>query len=494
MLTLNPKNQLPANQLPSNPTSTLGSNFIGGGGADIAIGGANLLATALDNTESGGRKSAIGAGLSGAATGASMGKLLGPKGMAVGAVLGATVGAIGASRRNKRIEEANRKAVEEEQAALNMRNMQVATNTQAPMYQEGTPAAAISGPVEVERDEIVMRKNALGKYSVVADFVGGKTHNQGGELFDIREGDVVFPGDKRKKIKSLLQQNNHAGIEAERLKLPQDITPSGELAKGLDNSLNLDLSKGTTPLWLQDPAPVLTSPHAGSPVMVEHHTMRTPITESHPSPIPLKSSPATSRNKIDISEGVSEALRYVPAATNIIRGLQRPETVKRRFLTPETIQYRDMSEGVRQEIAVQAAIDAENASRFSGGSGQAARAGKSLAGSNRLRNLQNVNVHEASRAAQIEAQNIGIRNQARGVNLDLANKYEDMDAMNRAAIDAYFDQGVHDMGRIGRQISIDRRAETSQDVALGIMGTRDFTYDRQGNRIRFRRETTKPNR
>lgn len=87
-----------------------------------------------------------------------------------------------------------------------------------------------SKPVEVERDEIVLRKHGK-MFKKVADFKGGKTHGQGGEDYMASEGDVIIPGKHRTKVQRMLKNRRWSGIESLRQSLPKD---SDTAAAGLD--------------------------------------------------------------------------------------------------------------------------------------------------------------------------------------------------------------------------------------------------------------------
>lgn len=65
----------------------------------------------------------------------------------------------------------------------------------------GTKGTKAVKPIEVERDETIFRQDPITKqYKLVADFQGGKTHEQGGEPFVAMDGDVIFPGKLRHHI------------------------------------------------------------------------------------------------------------------------------------------------------------------------------------------------------------------------------------------------------------------------------------------------------
>jgi hypothetical protein len=73
------------------------------------------------------------------------------------------------------------------------------------MYEEGTEAVDTNAPtpdsamIEVEKDELIFRRFGA-SYQLVADFIGGDTHEEGGEPFVAEEGDVIFPGSMRDMI------------------------------------------------------------------------------------------------------------------------------------------------------------------------------------------------------------------------------------------------------------------------------------------------------
>jgi len=503
------------------------------GAGQLLGGAAGLIDSRTDGTSS-----VAEAVLTGAGSGAAAGAALGPIGATVGGVIGGAVSGISTSIKNKSITGAAKKASLEEQQARTLSTMQPAQNTQAPMYEFGTAAAEVSQPVEVEKDEVVLRKNSLGKFYIAADFGGGKTHEQGGEDYIMEKGDIVFPGNKRGRIKTLLSNNNHAGIESERMRLPRDVPQNEKLRfgnRGTDlepGEIGVNIpsayfdfmavgkeaaieeveastkAKATTTQavrsapgtkgakadeagtvlgeddkdYVYNSPSWLTNSAAGAP------RDEAPVFESAAKSVldnasdGVKTSTdlaneASANKKKSISDSISEGMRYAPAITNIMKGMGKPETADRRFLSPDEYNYKDSSGYVRRESDVQKRVDSDNASRFSGGSAQMARAGKAMAGAAHSGRLQQINAHESARADQMEGHNVGVRNQTKQINLNLASKYDDMDAQNRSMIDSYFDQGVYDVGKIGSQIRKDKAMDKSQDIALNMLARDDFSYD-----------------
>lgn len=89
--------------------------------------------------------------------------------------------------------------------------------------------------IEVEKDELIFRKYGS-TYKLVADFKGGNTHEEGGEPFVAKEGDIIFPGNMRELILIMLDSNGYVKYkfkeEFEELRdlLPED-TPEGTAEK-----------------------------------------------------------------------------------------------------------------------------------------------------------------------------------------------------------------------------------------------------------------------
>lgn len=117
--------------------------------------------------------------------------------------------------------EVKRRKLEDYSGALKNRAT-VDPNMQKRVYATGTEGIENTKAIEVEKDEIVMRKDSNGRFTKVADFKGGKSHMQGGEDYIAQEGDVIYPGNKRKEVNRMINQHDHVGLETMRMKLPKD--------------------------------------------------------------------------------------------------------------------------------------------------------------------------------------------------------------------------------------------------------------------------------
>lgn len=542
-----PEAKVPETEVPASKPETGKPGMSPGmvSGITGAVGIAGDVVSAPDSQDDG-KKSVGGAALSGAASGAAIGATVGgPWGAAIGGVVGGAAGAVTAVAGNKKIDKAIKEENQNKAMIRSQSQFQPTQNTQSPIYENGTYASKMTEPVEVEKDEVVLRKGIDGLYKLVADFKGGKSHEEGGEDYILKEGDVVFPGKKRDKIMKSLETGDMSSIEKERAKLPKTLPakledgyrgPVYKLKKPVEMPDRLDWWNDpkefftTTPTVSGDtstaqaanpstgksstgikktPAPVKSVEKPWTPIKSRKEATVSPKTayipstglrgkdsmfkrvEDHRAEVAKQVAEQERQEKIARRERLGESLEnigsYAPAISNIVQGMQRPSRVTKRFLTPDTLEYKDRSAGLRKESDIQARMDAENAARFSGGSAQVARAGKAMASTAKSKRSQAISEGEAARADAIQAQNVGIRNQAKAGNLELANQYEAMDAQNRAAVDAYFNRGMSDLYNIGRQKRMDKKMEKQQDLMLKMLEQRNFTFDKNKSEVKHKR-------
>ena len=532
-----PEAKVPETEVPATKPETSKPGMSSGmvSGITGAVGMAGSIVGALD-PQSDGKTSVAGSALSGASTGAAAGASVGgPIGAAVGGVLGGATSAISSITGNKKIDKMIKEENQHKAMIRSQSQFQPTQNTQSPIYENGTYASKMTEPVEVEKDEVVLRKGIDGLYKLVADFKGGKSHEKGGEDYILKEGDIVFPGKKRDKIMKSLETGDMGSIEKERAKLPKTLPakledgyrgPVYKLKKPVEipdrldwwyepiestiptvsgnastvQAANQSIGKGSTGIKkTSEPVKSVEKSISRKEATVSPKTTYTPSTKLRDKELMFK---RVEDNRAEVTKQVAEQERqekiarreklgeslenigsYAPAISNIVQGMQRPSRVTKRFLTPDTLEYKDRSAGLRKESDIQDRIDSENAARFSGGSAQAARAGKAMASTAKSKRSQAISEGEAARADAIQAQNVGMRNQAKAANLELANQYETMDAQNRAAVDAYFNRGMSDLYNIGRQKKIDKKMEKQQDLMLKMLEKRNFTFDKDKSEV-----------
>lgn len=169
--------------------------------------------------------------------------------------------------------------------------------------------------------------------------------------------------------------------------------------------------------------------------------------------------------------GVLESLaEYAPAVYNIVKGLEDPEKITRRFVTPQTRKYENMSQP--QLNAIDSAFDAaiSNARNLSGGSMANFRANTEAAWADKIARTGAVNAHEAGRSDAIASENIGIRNQAEQINTQTHQKADIIDMQSEAATNSFLAQGIQDVANIAGMHRKDRNAEKNQNLVLKMMG------------------------
>ena len=162
--------------------------------------------------------------------------------------------------------------------------------------------------------------------------------------------------------------------------------------------------------------------------------------------------------------------------------MQKPETETRRFFSPETQQYKDTSGMLRKESDIQSRMDMENASRFSGGGIRTNCKSRKKFSREQL-DLKDHKLYLMLKLKELRELRLKILAQeikAKATNLQLANQYDALDAQNKAAIDAYFNQGIHDVGRISQQRKMDTKAKAQQSLMLKMLEDRNFRYDENG--------------
>jgi len=276
-------------------------------------------------------------------------------------------------------------------------------NTQGTVMRKGTKKVLLPN-LEVERDEIVAKK-INGKYKVKADFKGGPTHEEGGIQYSADKGDVVFPKKDRQKVVAALKTKDNNKLDMIKNKLPEMSLKGKPKAKfGAVVKDVFGKAKGYA-------------------------------------------------NKEDAAgrTNISKALDYTSSIATLGKSLKKPETVSRNFLSPDKIEYKDRSSKVRQDVMDASKIESSNIDRMTGGNAGVALANKRASVANKMKAMTSINVAEVSRADQIKARNVGEKSRVKAINLELVNKYNELDAQNRAASGAYQDQAISDMNRIRNQ-------------------------------------------
>lgn len=252
---------------------------------------------------------------------------------------------------------------------------------------------------------------------LVADFNGGLTHEEGGIDTTVLEGDVIFPGSKRKEILNMLDSNGFVSkvkepmFETERLKLPADTDENNEAQEGLN---------------------------------------------------------------FDVLGSIGAQL--IPALTNVVEGIQQPEPVTRRFVRPQQMRFIDTSQQQLREAEEQVTADAEALTRTAGGSAGAVLANVGAASARRLRTRNRVLADRAQQAQQVENINVQMQNEADRLNTQLDLQFDLQEAQDQAQARNIRRQGLTQFADIGQQQirekqlrERDEKMMRIEQVRLGIL-------------------------
>jgi len=182
-----------------------------------------------------------------AKAGFEIGSNFGPWGMLIGTAAGAIAGTVGSVvDSDNQPEHDDIRRMGEKFALGNQIQTIRGENTFAkqPVMQaeDGMDVKGDTKQIEVERDEIVLRK--IGKmFKKVADFKGGKPHEMGGEPYTATEGDVIIPGKDRIKVNRMLKNRRWSAIESYRQALPTDVPSKQEFPTGTSGVTSGDPTK-----------------------------------------------------------------------------------------------------------------------------------------------------------------------------------------------------------------------------------------------------------
>lgn len=484
----------------------------------LAVGTAQIAGGIVEATDKqkNGKKSVGGAALSGAASGAAMGTAIAPGwGTVVGGAIGGTVSAVSASIGNKKIDKQVAAQAARDAEARNLAMFQPMKNTQANMYAKGTSAAATTKLVEVEKDEVVLRKGTDGSFTKVADFKGGKTHEQGGEPYLLKAGDVIFPGKKRDVINKHLAKNDIASIDKERQKLPKEVGAKAEY--GIDAITGLPVNKtfgweppvgtGTVLRPTEQTKPTIAQvpvkPNTVKPVLPDYTPSFTAMTPKGFDNKTISAAAAKSitagniKDKQARTAGFSGGLRqsslkdvsnsatdktniaqnilpFVAPVTDIISSFQKPEKVNRRYSTAEELSFNDhISAGLRQEASIADRVRRGNTST----SAQQNRANAAISSAMKSKDMQNIGASESARRDQIAAMNANIRTATKDKNLELANRYDEQDTLNKNFLEELGRKGARGITDVAQSQLRDKAMEKHDLNIVKLLATEDRAFD-----------------
>ena len=192
-----------------------------------------------------------------------------------------------------------------------------------------------------------------------------------------------------------------------------------------------------------------------------------------------------------ITSGMSTLASFAPAIYNIAKGLESPDKIQRRFVSPQTKEFVPMAQPQLNAIDDAFNTALGNARNLSGGMMSNFRSNTEKAWADKIARTGDVNAREAMRADQVASENIGIRNAADQYNTQANTKYDEIDMRSEAATNSFLAQGMADLSNIAYRNNTDRQKKANQDMMLKLVGTNDFEISPDGA-ITVKRTTQTP--
>jgi hypothetical protein len=447
--------------------------------------------------EKGGIGDMAGSVLGTAGAGTRIGSIFGPAGTIAGGLIG---GAIGATKAviDKGILERER-----ENAIAHNNYIQEHQRSQDPhlqMYQaEHGLDISSSKPVEVERNELVFERNKAGKYTLKADFKGGKTHDKGGEDYMAKEGDVIFPGKLRDKVMKHYKSKNFPGLESIRLTLPKD-TPVAEDGLDLVDDTLLpkvnapDFNVGTIPSagyqgYSTDSylpkvdAPAFNLDSIPNPNYGNYMTARGGIGDyTEPNYISNSSSLTVPVERLG-SNGVvpnvnfNRGIQSAPTIYNTLQGVfGKVAKPTRRFVHSDKYRYTDTSAPLMQASNEAMAVDMANANRTLGSRGQALSY-MSQAGVGNFNRKYKIIGDEVAKKTSIDNMNTQLANSDKLTNLQLANQYDTEYLQNKAKKTEYLGKGLEGVSGLSFNDELMGNMKDRDKLLTSMAKTRNYGYE-----------------
>lgn len=343
--------------------------------------------------------------------------------------------------------------------------------------------------IEVERDELIFSKTPSGKFILKADFKGGKPHTKGGENYIAKEGDIVFPGKKRKDVVEAYKNGDNEKLERIRLTLPKDVNKDKEAKAGADlTSIGTNLMKSALDEYS----------HAD---VVDTNLIKNGGAIAGSLKLPKANMIAKKTNFIETPEGVmknttsqggflsklggasgmgsalSSAFQLAPTLYDLGKGLlEKPEVTTKRYYNPQTMQYVKDTSGMREALMAKEQekkqirnLSAGNPSVYLSNVGAA---------ENRYKNaLSDINEREYQRENQINNLNTNLLNQAQMQNLGLSNQYDMLDLQNKGAKQNFTRKGLEGLSGYSLNKEQMKNQKNRDNMLLNTLETKDFKYD-----------------
>lgn len=183
--------------------------------------------------------------------------------------------------------------------------------------------------------------------------------------------------------------------------------------------------------------------------------------------------------------------KYANVANNLIQGLKDQPKVEESYLDPELLKYTDRSESLRTNSRQAETVMGANARNTSGGLVSNIRSNQQSASVDNLDRQDQINEREMGKADAVDNTNVGIKNNAKQINLTRKDMYKDIMDKNRAASQSYMDAGakeIADQSNVNEQTSYlksrDAKADAVDQQRLNIANQMTmYTIDANGNKV-----------
>ena len=346
------------------------------------------------------------------------------------------------------------------------------------VYGQGSNNLINSKLVEVEKDEIIMKKKG-NRFVPVADFKGGKLHSEGGEMYEAHEGEIIYPKNKRKEVVEALKEGDNQELERIRKTLPKD--------------KNYKMKKGTYGINYGDSSIDTEIPYSGDiqPVQIKSGSGYTPLTLRKIAPVKTSPDKTVKNSKVNLTgetalNAASNLGEIAPIAYNISQGLSPAVQTTRRNFNPKNYIYQDLSQPLRNEVNSLYAQDKQLIRNASGGNAGTYLANVGLASANKFKRLQEINNNEAARKIGVQNQNTELSNNTQMANLELNNQYDQLDLMNKGAKQGMIATGLGQLSQYAQQKSLDRKLTKNDEEIINNLESKDYKIDHKTGKAIFK--------
>ena len=237
--------------------------------------------------------------------------------------------------------------------------------------------------------------------------------------------------------------------------------------KGNPNAYGVSVANKTNTMYRDDSMPKIQPTNIQAIGGVPTQTGQLPTNlEANASYTPLASSGTGTQDMANESNPVGNLAKYANIGNNLIQGFTPPKPIEQSYLDPELLKYTDRSETLRRASRQGEAVQNSNARNASGGMVGNLRANQAANNTENMNRQEGINETEMQRADVVDNTNVGIKNNARQVNLGRKDLYQDQMMKARAVQESYRDAATSEVAQ--------RASKNEQD---GYLRSRDGKLD-----------------